>query len=109
MLNEAFNIAKNPKLDGYQRGLASMGYRFLDKKSGLLANKSASGGAVKIKIMSNKRPLDLVTQESAEKLHKPIIRKFEKRKAYSPFIDNIWGADLVDMQSISKFNKGICF
>ena len=102
MCNEAFNIAKNSKLDGYQRGLASMGYRFLDKKSGLLADKYASGGAVKIKIMSNKCPLDLATQESTEKLHKPIIRKFKKRKAYSPFIDYIWGADFVDMQSISK-------
>ena len=86
-----------------------MGYRFLDKNSALLDDKSTCGGAVKINIMSNKRPLDLVTQKSAEKLHKPIIRKFEKRKAYSPFIDNIWGADLLDMQLISKFNKGICF
>ena len=109
MCNEAFNIAKNPKLDGYQRGLASIGYRFLDKKSALLADKSAYGGAVKIKIMSNKRPLDLVTQKTAEKLHKTTIGKFEKRKAYSPFIDNIWGADLVDTQSVSKFNNGIGF
>ena len=44
-----------------------------------------------------------------EELHKPIIRKFEKRKVRSPFIDNIWGADLADMQLISKFNKGIRF
>ena len=36
-------------------------------------------------------------KELAEKLHKPIIKKFNKRKAHSPFIDNIWGADLVDM------------
>ena len=28
---------------------------------------------------------------------------------YSSFIDNIWGADLADMQLLSKFNKGICF
>ena len=31
--NRAFNIAKNPKYDGYQRGLASMVYKFFDKKS----------------------------------------------------------------------------
>ena len=30
--NKAFNIAKNPKYDGYQRGLASMIYNFFDKK-----------------------------------------------------------------------------
>ena len=40
---------------------------------------------------------------------KPIIRKFNKRKVHSPFIDNIWGADLADMQLISKFNKGFRF
>ena len=45
----------------------------------------------------------------AEELYKPIIRKFEKRKIYSPFIDNILGADLADMQLISKFNKGLRF
>ena len=48
-------------------------------------------------------------KELAEELLKPIIRKFEERKVYSPFIDNIWGADLADIQSISKFNKGIRF
>ena len=42
----------------------------------------------------------------ADELHKPIIRKFIKRKVYSSFRDNIWGADLADMQLISKFNKG---
>ena len=31
---------------------------------------------------------------------------FNKRKVHSPFINNIWGADLADMQSISKFDKG---
>ena len=40
---------------------------------------------------------------------KPIIRKFNKRKVHSPFIDNIWGADLADMQLISKFNKRFRF
>ena len=48
-------------------------------------------------------------KESAAELHKPIIRKFQKRKVHSSFIDNIWGPDLVDMQLISKFNKGIHF
>ena len=40
-------------------------------------------------------------------LHKHIIRKFKRRKVYSSFRDNIWGVDLTDMQSLSKYNKGI--
>ena len=43
----------------------------------------------------------------ANEVHEPIIRKFNKRKVYSSFKDNIWGADLADMQLLSKFNKGI--
>ena len=49
----------------------------------------------------------MLNKELAEELHKPIIRKLEKRKVNSPFIDNIWGADLADKQLISKFKKGI--
>ena len=79
--DKAFNIAKNPKYDGYQRVLASMIYKFFDKKS------SVSG--VKSKIMLNQQPSDL-----AEELHKPVNRKFEKHNVYSSFKDNIWGADL---------------
>ena len=45
----------------------------------------------------------------AEELHKPIITKFKKIKVYSGFKDNIWGADLADMQLISKLNKGFRF
>ena len=40
-------------------------------------------------------------------MHKPIIRNFKKKRVYSGFKDNIWGADLADMQSLSKYNKGI--
>ena len=43
----------------------------------------------------------------ADELHKPVIKKFNKRKVYSQFKDNIWGVDLVDMQSLSRKNKGI--
>ena len=43
----------------------------------------------------------------ADELHKPIIKKFEKRKVYLQFKDNIWGVDLADMQSLSRKNKGI--
>ena len=75
-----------------------MVYKFFDKQT---SGANTSGGAVKSEIMSN--------QELSEELHKPIIRKFEKRKVHSSFIDNIWGADIADMQLISKFNKGIIF
>ena len=46
-------------------------------------------------------------QQLAEELHKPIIRKFEKTKVHAAFKDNIWGADLADMQLLSKYKKGI--
>ena len=92
--DKAFNIAKNPKYDGYQRGLASMVYKFFDKK---LKGDGISNNEIKQNL------------QLAEELHKPIIRKFKKRKVYSGFKDNIWGADLADMQLISKFNKGFRF
>ena len=101
MRDKAFNIAKNPRYDGYQRGLASMVYKVFAKKTAGGAAMLAKISAVKNENMSNK--------ELAKALQKPIIRKFEKRKVKPPVIDNIWGADLADMQLISKFNNGICF
>ena len=89
MRNKAFKIASDPKYDGYQRGLASMVYKFFEKKF------SGSG-------IANEPNYQL-----ANELHKPIIKKFKKRKVYSSFRDNIWGVDLADMQSLSKYNKGI--
>ena len=89
--NKAFDNAKDPKYDGYQRGLASMVYKFFDSK--------VSGSGAKLMLQS---------EQLADKLHKP-IRKFEKRTLYSTFKDNIWGVDLADMQLLSKYNKGIRF
>ena len=60
-------------------------------------------------IKLNKISLLQATHKLAEELHKPIIRNFKKRTVYSGFKDNIWGADLADMQLISKFNKGFRF
>ena len=91
--NKASTIAKNPKYDGYQRGLASMVYTYFDKKS--------KGSGVNIPLESD--------DQLAEELHKPIIRKFLKRSVYSRFKDNIWVADSADMQLISKFSKGFRF
>ena len=49
----------------------------------------------------------ILNQQSAEELHKPIIKKVEKRKVYSSFKDNIWGVDLDQLRS--KYNKGFRF
>ena len=89
--DKAFNFTKNPKYDEYQRTfditgtIASTAYKCFDKKT--------SGGIVKNENISNK--------VLAEELRKAIIKNFKKIKAQPPFIDNIWGADLADMQLIS--------
>ena len=93
--DKAFNIAKKPEYDGYQRELASIVYNFFDKQS--------AGGDI-----DNNNEIKQNLQ-LAEELHKPIIRKFKKRIIYSGFRDNIWGTDLADMQLISKFNKEFRF
>ena len=85
--DKAYDIASNPKYDGYQIGLASMVCKFFDKKS-------IGSGIASSSILADER-------------YKPIIRKFNKRKVYSQFKDNIWGVDLADMQSLSKKNKRI--
>ena len=41
-------------------------------------------------------------QQLANELRKPIIRKFKTKKVYSSFEDNIWGADLPDVQSTQE-------
>ena len=48
-------------------------------------------------------------EQLSEEIHKPIVRKYEKRKVYSSFKDNIWGKHLANMQIISKYNEGIRF
>ena len=61
------------------------------------------------KVLGSGAKLIPENEQLANELHKPIIRKFEKRKVYSTFKDNIWDADLADMQLLSKYNKGIRF
>ena len=79
-----------------------MVYKLFDKKTTSLTDKSvADNGVANNEI---KRNLQL-----AEELHKSIIRNFKKWTVYSGFKDNIWGADLVDMQLMGKFNKGFRF
>ena len=100
--DKTFNIAKNAKYDGYQRGLALMVYKIFNKKSSGRATMLAwsetfwsetlatwatlNKSAIKYENISNK--------ELVEELNKPIVRKFEKWKVHSPFIDNNWGFDL---------------
>ena len=84
--NRALKIAMDPRINGYQRGLASMIYNFFNKKT------KGSG--------SNNKQL-------ANELHKPIIKNFKRRKVYYSFKDNICGVDLAEMSLISKFNKEI--
>ena len=74
-----------------------MVYKFFDKKS-----KGSGAKHVNTKLTPE-------NQQLAEELHKPIIKKFEKRKVHAAFKDNIWGADLADMQLLRRYNKGIRF
>ena len=69
--DKAFEIASNPKYDGYQKGLAAMVYRFFSKKS--------TGTGIK----------SMPKQQLANELHKTIIRKIKGKKMYSSFKDNI--------------------
>ena len=83
MNNRAYEIAINPTYDGYQRRLASMVYKFFDKKT-----------------RSDAR----VNEELVQKLHKPVIRKFKRKKVYARFKDNIWTENLAEMGSSSSKN-----
>ena len=87
--DKAFKIVIDLTYDGYQRGLSSMVYKFFDKKS------SRSG--------VDAEP----NYQLANELHRQIIRTFKRGKVCSSFRDNIWDVDLADMQSLSKYNKGI--
>ena len=69
---KAFNIAKNSKYDAYQRGLASVIYKFFDKKSSGSGRPLYSASHANNEIKQN--------IELADELHKPIIRNFEKEK-----------------------------
>ena len=102
--DKAYDIASNPEYDGYQRGLASMVYKLFDKKSTAEPSALARTGSGFKKLKNTTKPISSIL---ADELHKPIIRKFKKRKVYSQFKDNIWGIDLADMQSLSSKNKGI--
>ena len=80
-------------------GLASLVCKLFDKKSPFLVDKSTAVSGVNTP----------QNEQLAEELHKLIIKKYKKGPVYSGFKDNICGADLADIQLISKFNKGFKF
>ena len=85
LLDKPFNIAKNSVI---RADLCEWFINFLIKKT--------SGCSVKNENMSN--------HELAEESHKLVIRELVKRKVSSSFTDKIWGSNLADKQSLSKFN-----
>ena len=107
--DKAFDMASNPEYDGYQRGLASMIYKFFDKKATAEPSslersaKHVMGSGIK-KDTTKSSSLERSSLILVDELHKPVIRKFNKREVYSQFKDNIWGVDLADMQSLSRKN-----
>ena len=84
--DRAYEFARNLNYDGYQRALASMVYKCFDKKTGSRIS---------------------VNEKLAEELHKPVIKKFKRRKVYARFKDNIWAADLAEMESLSTKNENV--
>ena len=82
----AYEITKNGGYDGYQRALASMVYKFFEKKTGSPAS---------------------VNEKLPEELDKPVTKKFKRRKLYARFKVNIWAADLAEMESLSSKNKNV--
>ena len=73
--DRAFEIARNHNYDVYQGALASMNYMIFDKETG--------SGAIAS-----------VNEQLAKEVHKPVIKKFKRRKVYARFKDNIWAVDL---------------
>ena len=79
--DKAFNVAKNTKYDEFQRGLASMVYKFFDKKSTSIPDRSVSDSGVNIEAKPS--------EQLSEELPKPIIRKFKKRTVYCGSKDGV--------------------
>ena len=78
---KAYEIPLILKYDWYQKELASIVYKFFDQKTG-------SGASV--------------NEELAQELHKPVIKKFRRRKVYARFKENNWAADLAEMEWLSS-------
>ena len=96
----AFKIASNQKYDRYQRGLASMVFKFFDKKSEGSGRPLSSAS----QIVNNKEIYNYLMN-----FIRQLLENVKKRKMYASFRDNICGADLADMQLLSKFIREFRF
>ena len=76
----AYQIARNCQYDEYQTALANTVHTFFDKKAGSVIS---------------------VNEQLAEELHKPVIKKFKRRRVYARFKDNIWAANVAEVRSLS--------
>ena len=86
MKDRANKVTKNRQYDGHQRALASMICRFFDKKTRLGVG---------------------VNEQLAEELHKPVIKKFKRRRVYARFKYNIWAGDIAEMRPLFCKNKNV--
>ena len=79
----AFNIAIKPKYDGDQRNLASMVYKFFDKKYSDAVATLAPSETLARWLKSDIRKQNITNKNLAGELHKPIIRKLKKKEKYT--------------------------
>ena len=112
--DKAFDIAETLKYNEHQCGPASIVCKLFDKNSlGSVVTRAVRDTVcvtIYLMLSENLATRDKFTvkseiisnQQLVEKSHKLIIRKFERRKVYSSFKDNIGYADLADMLLISK-------
>ena len=91
MRYRAYETALNLKYDWCQRGLASMVYSDFDEKT------------VSAAIVTNKAGAS-INEDLAQKLLKPVIKKFKRKEDYARFKDNIWSAHLAEMGSLTPKN-----
>ena len=84
--DRAYEICRNHQCDGYQGALASLIYKFFEKKMGAGVS---------------------VNEQLAEELHEPVHKKLKRRKVYVRFKGNIWAAYLAEMKSLSSKNKNV--
>lgn len=88
LMDQAIGVANNESIDGYQRALAAMVYKFFEKKI-----QMGQGW----------------NETLAEELHKPVRHTFQRRRVIVNSIDDVWGADLVDMREWKNENKGYSY
>ena len=96
MKDRAYEIARNHGGDGYQTALASMIYKFFDKKAGS-------------RTIVTSRALVSINEALAEEVHKPLAKKIKRRKIYARFKDKVWAADkkVKDKKDKTVFNAFI--